>query len=125
MRVGLDYHGCVDQAFDFWSYTTWGIINSNSRNQVHVITGAREKDISKILRDKKIYYTHFFSITEHLEKVGIPYRVHKDKYTFDNDTWNKEKAKYCKKNKIDYHFDDTENYGKYFTTPFFYINRQK
>jgi len=125
MKIGLDYHGCIDQAFDFWSFASWGLINSSVRNQVHIITGAREKDLKPILVKKRIFWTHFFSITEYLEKLKVPYLVHGNKYTFDNDTWNKAKADYCKRMKIDYHFDDTENYGKHFTTPFFYIKRTK
>jgi len=125
MKIGLDYHGCVDQAFDFWSYITKLVCSSGSRNEIHIITGAREKDLEPILKKNKIYYTHFFSITEHLEQNNIPHLVHEGKYTFDNSHWNRAKAEYCKKNKIDYHFDDTEHYGKDFKTPFFYIKRTK
>lgn len=123
MRIGLDYHGLIDQAFPLWSVITKSLVENG--HEVHIITGGRFKDLESDLKKYKIKYTHFFSITEHLERSGIPYLVHKDKYTFDNDTWNKAKAKYCKTHKISYHFDDTETYGKYFTTPFFYIIKQK
>ena len=34
------------------------------------------------------------------------------------DVWNKAKARYCKKHKIDLHIDDSAKYGEHFSTPF-------
>ena len=123
MKIGLDYHGLIDQAYPLWSVITCSLLDRG--HEVHIITGGRFKDLKEELEKFKIVYSHFFSITEYLEKKGTPYLVHKKKFTFDNDTWNKAKASYCKKMKIDYHFDDTENYGKHFTTPFFFMARHK
>ena len=33
---------------------------------------------------------------------------------FDIELWNKTKGEFCKNEKIDIHFDDTEEYEKYF-----------
>ena len=123
MKIGLDYHGCLDQAFIFWSVVTNALVSAG--HEVHIITGARREKIEKELESYKIAYTHFFSITEHLLEKGVKYVDNLGDWTFDNKEWNRAKAEYCMLKSIDIHLDDTENYGKHFHTPFFFLKRLK
>lgn len=123
MKIGLDYHGLLDQSFIFWSVVTNALVDAG--HEVHIITGSRKKDVEKELESYKIKYTHFFSITDSLLEKNVPHIEYNGNWSFDNKEWNKAKAQYCMINRIDIHLDDTENYGKHFYTPFFFVKRIK
>jgi hypothetical protein len=123
MKIGLDLHGILDVSPELWKEITDGLILLG--HEVHIITGAKRIEALDFLDKNEIKYTYIYSITDDLLDRKIPNVIYKGKTSFDNSTWNQAKANYCKKNKIDYHLDDTENYGKHFKTPFIYYKKIK
>lgn len=119
MKIGIDIHGVLDKhAF----FKRMALAMRHIGDEVHIITGTSEKSALEDLRKLGIfewYYTHLYSITDDLISRGIPVEW-KDGNNplFPYEEWDKAKAEYCTRNKIDIHFDDTIKYGDYFTTPF-------
>lgn len=116
MRIGLDIHGTIDKKPKFFAvFTQRAIANGHF---VYVITGSQKtKELELQLKDWGIQYTHFFSIADSLIAEGVI--VHwkdKDNPWFDECYWIDAKAKYCARQGIDLMIDDSETYGKYFTT---------
>lgn len=123
MKIGLDLHGVLDATPEFFKELCEGLILLG--HEIHVITGAPRLEAIDFLDKNQIKYTKLFSITDTFLQKKIPHLIVKNKYTFDNTLWNRAKADYCKKEKIDYHFDDTPHYGKHFTGKFIYFRRDK
>lgn len=121
-RIGLDYHGVIDKDPKFYSKFSRGIVWSG--NEIHIITGSPEtQEIEDQLNFLGIYWTHFYSIQDDLISQGhIPNIQEGDNSLwFPDDVWDEAKGLYCSKNEINLHYDDTERYGEYFTTPFMLV----
>lgn len=112
MKIGLDYHGVIDKFPGYFRIFSESLIKAG--HEVHIITGLRKQDI-----EQKIPHTHFYSVSDDLVS-HFSYHINKEgRPIFEDDVWNKAKAKYCKENKIDLMIDDSKIYGKYFSTPYF------
>lgn len=121
MKIGFDLHGVMDK-LPFFKLI--GELLVDSGNEVHIITGREWEKLHVEIRERGIllnrHYTNHFSITDYLIKQGENVRWdNPDNPWFDENAWNKAKATYCKENNIDVHFDDTDVYADYFTTPIF------
>ena len=110
-KIGLDIHGVIDYAPEFFSELSNSLVNAG--NEVHIITGAsKTEEIVNKLAELNIAYTHFFSIVDDnidqvkYDDLGDPW--------LDDLTWNMAKGKYCAEHKIHVHIDDTPEYGTYF-----------
>jgi hypothetical protein len=122
MKVGLDIHGVIDRYPEFFSFLTRTVLISlsirDTYNEIHIITGSSwTSEIKELLEKYEIYYTHYFSVTDYLLEKGeaVTWKDSKNPF-FDNVVWNKAKAEYCDRNRIDFHFDDSDSYGQYFKT---------
>lgn len=122
IKVGIDIHGCIDRHPEFFSFFTQAVViylsKRQTQNQVHIITGSSwTPEIIELLEKYNIYYTDHFSVADYLLEKGeaVTWKDSKNPF-FDNDVWNKAKAEYCERNKIDFHFDDSDSYGQYFKT---------
>lgn len=126
MKVGIDIHGVITENPKFFSKFSHMIVKSGG--EVHVLTGPRFNRVEPILRKHNIKYTHFFSIVEYEEKRGkvqIIWDKKGDPF-MEMNVWDRTKAIYAKKHKLDLHIDDSAKYGEYFKTPFaLYKNNSK
>lgn len=120
IKIGLDIHGVTDSNPFFKAMATAML---QAGHEIHIITGASTKKAKRDLRSvgmvEEKNYTTIFSLTDYLIDKGVD--VHwKDPSTpmFPDEEWNKAKAVYCQENEIDMHFDDSEIYGLYFSTPY-------
>ncbi len=121
MKIALDIHGVISEHPKFFAALTKSLIKDN--HQIHILTGSeiKEKKVKKFLKKNKIKYTHLFSIADHHRKIGTPMTHDKNGNPWLSDKeWDKTKGDYCAKHNISLCFDDTERYGKYFSTPFVY-----
>jgi hypothetical protein len=119
MLIGFDFHGVLDTYEVFRELT--GILVSNG-HEVHIITGEENSNFfRKTLKNLNVKYTKIFSITSYHKKKGTPVDYDKNGPWMDKELWNKTKANYCKRNKINFHIDDSLEYGLHFTTPFVFI----
>lgn len=121
-KVGIDIHGVLDTHPFF---KEMGKLFVAAGHEVHIITGRQfnervQAKFEKLGIKKGVNYTHYFSITDYLIKKGHGVRWDDlDNPWFDKMAWDAAKSEYCREQKIDIHFDDSEEYGNYFTTPFY------
>lgn len=116
MKFGIDIHGTIDKMSKFFATFSQRAISKG--HEVHIITGSiKTPEIEKQLKNWGIQYTHFFSVSDKLlsEEKVVYWKTPKDPF-FNDDDWNSAKAKYCAEQKIDLHFDDSNEYGKFFIT---------
>ena len=118
-KIGLDVHGILDSN-PIWKEIATMFMNKGY--EVHIITGSLMpkafKELKKLGMERHSHYTHIFSISDSLIMKGCAIRYNADNSPeFDDLEWDKEKALYCERKGISMHFDDTQRYAKYFTTP--------
>ena len=119
-KYGIDIHGIIDK-HTFIPPLMEALVTSG--HEVHVITGSEDGPrILNYLNSFGVYpsyhYTHFFSISSHLMDEGYPVTFDNNNPFFDDALWNKTKGEYCARNNIDFMLDDSDVYGKFFTTPY-------
>ena len=118
LKIGLDIHGVLDKYPELFAELTKQWFREN--NKIYIITGSMETpEILEQLKEWKITYTHFYSVSDDLlaQNKATHWTSSNDPW-FHADDWNTAKAKYCKENNIDIHYDDSDEYGKHFETPF-------
>jgi hypothetical protein len=118
LKIGLDIHKTIDVKPQFFAK-----FSQRARANGHtiiIITGSmRTPKIEKELKDFGIEYDDFFSVSDYLISQGkVTHWTSSQNPWFNDDDWNKAKADYCRENQIDIHFDDSDEYKKYFVTPF-------
>lgn len=124
MKIALDIHGVCDANPEFFVELSRLFVSSG--NQVHILTGRRVSDGAlEEIKELGLSYTHFFSISDHHRESGTKMEIVDGNPWMDDETWDRTKGDYCKRNNIDFCMDDTERYGKYFETPFAYIKIKK
>lgn len=118
MKFGIDFHGVADTKKKFFSEFTRRVVDNGG--EVHIITGnMKTEEIFATLFEYGIVYTHFFSVSDKLlEEDKATHWTSPDDPWFEAEEWNGAKANYCKENQIDLMIDDSEEYGKYFVTPY-------
>ena len=112
IKIGFDLHGVINEYPQFFAKLSRAL----------VYAGHDELD------SYGFHYTHFFSITEYHEKKGTKVQWVKDHPFMDEYLWDRTKGDYCRKHRIDMHFDDTEAYRYFFSTPFcryYSMNKRK
>lgn len=116
--IGIDYHGVITSNPKLFSVLTK--ILRCLDYEVHIITGTR---ITELFKEQLSRYgiscTHIFSISDFHHAQGTAMTGY-DEYQpkIDDETWDRTKALYCQENHISFHIDDSEVYGRYFTTPY-------
>lgn len=117
IKIGIDVHGVLDDHQGFFKTLCHLLVDNG--HEVHIITGAAHKDIIKDLERLDIPYTHLFSITDHHVTNGVDVTWdEKGEPHLDAYLWDKTKAEYCMREKIDLHFDDSDIYNYFFKTPY-------
>ena len=118
-KLGLDIHGVIDADPAMFSQLAKRVLRSGG--EVHIITGAQmtEELKDKLKNEYGMEWTSLFSIADYHKEIGtqITYED-KDNPWMSDELWDETKAEHCRALDIDLHIDDTERYGKYFTTPF-------
>ncbi len=118
MKLGLDIHGVIDTNPILFSKLSKKVIEEGG--EIHIITGTMITPL-KLEKLKKLgmSWTHLFSISDYHKDIGTPMTFSgKDNPWIDNNLWDRTKSEYCKENSINFHIDDTNRYGEYFSTPF-------
>ena len=114
MKIGLDIHGVIDYNSEFFSRLSKKLIEKG--HKVYIITGSmRTPEVEQQLKDWGIVYTDFFSISDYLISKGekVTFSDPNNPW-FESEAWNPSKGKFCEKEGIDFHFDDSIEYAKYF-----------
>jgi hypothetical protein len=119
MNIGLDYHGVIDAYPKFFSEFS-KILKKNGHDLIIITGSSLKSNLRQELAALDITYSNIFSLTDfHISEGTLIEKIDENGNPWFNSlNWNKTKADYCKKEKIDIHIDDTEDYLKYFETPF-------
>ena len=119
IKIGIDIHGMIDYDPEFFAILSKTLVESG--HQIHVMTGSEiQPAIIAELRGYGIYWTHLFSISDYYKnKPDIQmWRDERGRPWVDPELWNLAKGLYAQEQNLDIVLDDTEEYGKYFSTSF-------
>ncbi len=125
MKLGLDLHGVLDtNTKDFVEIAK---MIKEEGGEVHIITGSSiTEEVLTIVKTSGINYDYIISIQDELSKLYTPTGYNEyGRPIFPDNLWDEFKGKYCKNNNIDLHYDDTERYIDYFSTPVILYNGTK
>lgn len=117
LKLGLDIHGVCDENQEFFSTLSKLLVDNG--HEVHLLTGPIRERSEKEAERLKISFTHFFSITDYYQQIGLPIVFDSKGDPFmDEWHWDKAKANYCLQEGIHLHIDDSDAYGYFFKTPY-------
>lgn len=116
MKLGIDYHGVINSNPDF--FKKFNALALQKNHFITILSGAHQKDVEAYLKEHQIPFSNIFSLLDTFQKKGIVTFYPDGSFFVANNIWNTAKAKYCLKNHIDLHIDDSMLYGTYFNTPF-------
>lgn len=118
LKLGLDLHGCINKYPE--KFITLAETIKKGGGQVWIITGSQETPaLHEELRGyhfhKHKWWDHIFSISDFIIHSGIKYTYNPDgSINADPQIWDKVKGTFVEEMKIDFHIDDSPEYGKYF-----------
>jgi hypothetical protein len=124
MKFGFDLHGVIDARPEVFAALTSALVEA--RHEVHILTGPPETpDLIQTLSEMGIRWTHLFSIVDHLrqldaigELIEPMWKDERGNWWSNRYDWDRAKGDYCRKAQIDFHLDDSDIYGYFFTTPY-------
>ena len=124
MKFGLDHDGVISAKPEVFAALSSALVAAG--HEVHVLTGNRgTPEFIESMMTQGIEFTHFFSISDFHHKIGTPMTGYETNETrFDERLWNRTKGDYCREHGIDLHIDDSEEYGKHFSTPYCFFDRK-
>lgn len=122
LKIGLDFHGVItaDPAY-FKAFTDEA---ARAGHQIYIITGGPEKVIQDFLSSEGICCYKLFTILDYYAARGLVTFYPDGNFKMDDELWNSAKGKFCREFKIDIHIDNSQVYGKYFTTPYCLYDQQ-
>lgn len=115
-KIGIDYHGVITANPVFFAGFCHSALAQNCL--IYIISGGSEKDIRSFLNEYHINYSYIFSLVDYFDKQGLVTRFADGSFKVEDDLWNTAKARFCAREKVDFHIDDSAIYGSYFKTPF-------
>lgn len=120
MKLGLDIHGVLDT--NPKEFVSLAKRVRTEGGEVHIITGSSQNvDLVELLLSLdsgKKYWDYLVSIQDELLKKYKPTGINEHGRPYwPDELWDRFKGDYCAKHNIDLHYDDTERYIQYFTTP--------
>jgi hypothetical protein len=116
-KIGIDIHGVIDKYPLLFSNITKDFHNIGY--EVHILTGhLPDNKVFNELKKYNITYDYLFSILGYHKDEGTKMWKDNKGWWISDEEWNKTKAIYCTKNDINFHIDDSNKYGNYFTTPY-------
>ena len=115
-KISFDFHGVINTAPEFFA----AVLRTLRRHKVrvYVVSGGPREYIEQYLAIHKIPYDALWCIFDYFnarEKVEV---AADGSFHIDDALWDAAKGEYCAREKIGLHIDDSEIYGKYFTTPY-------
>jgi len=115
IKIGIDFHGVFDAKPQYFSMFCKDAIKQGW--EIHIISGGPEEKIREYLKRYDAPYTKVYTILGEAQQLGIV-KYQNNSFHIDDAFWDEAKAKYCKKNKVSLHIDNSPEYGKYFSTEF-------
>lgn len=115
-KIGIDFHGVISAMPEEFALFCKAIRQKGIK--VYIISGGPKKDVEAYLQKYHIEYDVVWAILDDCAMQGMATFYDDGTFQVPTDIWNKAKAEYCALEKIDFHVDDSNIYGKYFVTPY-------
>jgi len=116
IRLGLDLHGVIDAAPEFFSALAKAMIDRG--NEIYIVTGREDcKELRRELKACRMDYDGVLSITSYQKSIGTPIQYldgRKSQPMMDAKVWNPTKAMLCATAGVDIMIDDSTLYAPYF-----------
>ena len=116
LKIGLDYHGVIDQRPAY--FAGFCSLARARGHSVYIISGGPIPLLKEYLKKDCIEYDFVFAVSDYYQALGCVKQDENGKLFVPEDLWNKAKAEFCCRAKIDFHIDDSQSYLKWFSTPF-------
>ena len=115
MKIGLDVHKVIDKYPDIFEEYS-GEWNA-SGHEIHIVTGQERSVVEPLVHSLNITFTHFYSIVDYHKKIGT--KIWQDDKRGPGvwmapEDWLPSKGIYARDVGLDFHFDDSLEYAKYF-----------
>ena len=115
-KIGLDFHGVISAQPKNFAIFCHEIRQKGI--EVYIISGGPKDDVKRYLDNHNIEYDHIWAIIDYYTNLGLSTFYEDGTFQVPTDIWDKAKAAYCAEQKIEFHIDDSNIYGKYFVTPY-------
>lgn len=115
-KIGIDFHGVIDAQPELFAEFCREIRKRGVK--VYIISGGPEKDVARCLANHGIEYDGLWAIYDYYAALGQVTWFDDGSFQVPTEMWNRAKAEYCAREKIDFHIDDSPVYGKYFAAPY-------
>lgn len=116
LKIGLDFHGVITKHPKYFSAFSQAV--KERGYELHVITGGPRQAVENYLKRHKIFYSTVFAILDFYDAQGEVEHFSNGEFKVPEKLWNSAKAEYCIAKGINIHIDDSNQYAKWFTTPF-------
>lgn len=122
LKIGLDYHGVIDSDPEY--FKDFCLYARSQGHLIYILSGSPKAMLTKLLQDFDLPYDYAFSILDYCIALR---RVEQNaqNLTINDIAWNRAKADFCRRCKIDVHIDDSTIYLKYFDQAYCLYNNQK
>ena len=114
IKIACDVHGVISKHPKMFAEFSRFLLENGA--EFHILTGTQYNQ--KLLDELKAYdvvWTKLFSVSSYLIEQGEHVRWDDpDNPWFDEVVWNSAKAKYCEREGILFHMDDSKEYEDYF-----------
>lgn len=121
LKIGLDYHGVINDNPGYFSAFCAEIRTRGHR--LYILTGGPADKVKGRLAAAGIAYDELFTIVDYYVALGHFHYMPDGSIYIDDKLWNRAKADFCRKHQIDVQIDDSLVYGEYFSTPYCLYNR--
>ena len=119
-KIGIDFHGVISAyPREFAAFCREIKLRGV---QVHIISGGEKEDVASFLARYNVEYDEIWTILDYCAEQGIQVMYDADGFHVPTDVWDKAKAFYCARERINFHIDDSCIYGQYFVTPYCQYN---
>lgn len=115
-KIGIDFHGVIDAEPELFAAFCREIRKYGIK--VYIISGGPEKDVARCLTEYHIEYDGLWAIYDHYAALGQVTWFDDGSFQVPTEMWNRAKAEFCAREKINFHIDDSPVYGKYFVAPY-------
>ena len=121
MRIGIDIHGVLDHHPE--KFIKLAKFTRKNGGFIYIITGPKKEKALKELyhiadgyNSGYCFWDEVYSIVDYIKTNKIPHHYTDDGYLWTNkeEDWDKIKGELARNLELDLHFDDSENYRKYF-----------
>ena len=116
LKIGLDYHGVIDKKPEYFS--EFCKLAKEQGHHIYIITGGPVAKVRDDLDKAHIVYDFVFAISDYYQALGMAQQNPDGSIVVPKELWNKAKAEFCRRNRINFHIDDSSEYLHWFSTPF-------